>query len=74
MLLKPPVQKSSLSAGDRRSLPWSSQGQSEAMVRVTAQLFDDVQSVIESKQLAPMLRTQARRSSRGHVQRFTLAP
>ena len=36
-----------------------SQGQSEALVRVTAQLFDDIQSVIESKQLAPVLRTQA---------------
>ena len=37
------------------------QGQSEAMIRVTAQLFDDIQSVIESKQLAPMLRTQVSR-------------
>ena len=36
-----------------------SQGQSEALVRVTAQLFDDIQSVAESKQLAPVLRTQA---------------
>ena len=47
----------------------SGQGQSEAMVRVTAQLFDDIQSVVESKQLAPMLRTQA--SDRQHVPDLT---
>ena len=33
-------------------------------MRVTAQLFDDIQSAVESKQLQPMLRTQARHRQR----------
>ena len=36
------------------------QGKSELEVRHTAQLFDDMQSVVESKQLVPMLYTQVR--------------
>ena len=43
------------------------QGKSEMEVRHTAQLFDDMQSVVESKQLVPMLYTQVRIARRQPV-------